>query len=179
MEERDLLYEAAVYYKENFENKRFHLRAGKSGVLLEFDIFFSSDHFKHLIGLHKLKDIPQTKSTSSILYRRVLNRELTLSNIKFSLYYYFIEDRLNFFEELKSVLFSKHLMIKSLKGEFNKILADFMLTKKDDRYGYAHLFLREAEKEFAVPVTFFTRENNTYLRNNPNKWTVLSIEEIK
>ena len=176
--EEDSLYEAALYYKENLENKRFHLQAGKSGVLLEFDILFTDDHFKHLLGLHKLTDIAQVRASSSILYQRILNKEITQLEIKASLSYSFIEDRLKYFQELKAVLFSKNLMIKSLHGQFNTIVANFMLTKKDDSYGYAHLFLKEEEEGFTIPVTFFTREDNMYLRNNPNKWTVLSIEEI-
>ena len=179
MEEKDLLYEAALYYKQNFENKRFHLRAAKKGVLLEFDILFTDNHFKHLLGLHKLTDIAQVKPTSAILYQRILNKELSHSDIEFSLNYLLIEDRLKYFKELKSVLYSKQLMIKSLHGEFNTILADFMLTQQNTNYGYTHLFLKEEDKGFTIPVTFFTRKDNTYLRNNPNKWTVLSIEEIE
>ncbi len=178
MEERDLLYEAALYYKQNFENKRFHLRAGKSGVLLEFDILFTNAHFKHLLGLHKLKDIAQVKTMSAILYQRILNKELSYADISFSLEFYSIKDRLTYFKELKSVLFSKRLMIKSLHGEFNTIRANYMLTQQDAPYGYAHLFLKEEGEGFTIPVTFFTRKDNTYLRNNPNKWKVLSIEEI-
>ena len=179
MEEKDWLYEAAFYYKENLENKRFHLKAGKSGILLEFDILFTNDHFKHLLGLHKLTDIAQVRVPSSILYQRILNKEISQSEMKASLSYFFIEDRLKYFKELKAVLFSKNLMIKSLHGEFNTIIADFMLTRKENSYGYAHLFLKEQEKGFTIPVTFFTREDNAYLKNNPNKWTVLSLEEIE
>lgn len=69
-------------------------------------------------------------------------------------------------------------MMKSLHGEFNFIKADFMLTNKNDDYGYAHLFLKEKATSITVPVTFIIHHDNSYLRNNPNKWTVLSVEEI-
>ena len=169
----------ALFYKTYFEGRKFHLRAGKRGVLLEFDILFSAERFKHMIGLHKINDIAQVKYSSSKLYHQILNKELTISNISISKNYYSIKNRLIFFEELENILNSKELMIKSLHGKFNTIEADYLLSYKDNKYGYSHLFLKRINQEICVPVTFFIHNNNDYLRNNPDKWKVLSIEEIE
>ncbi|MBQ7913393.1 MAG: hypothetical protein IJ308_06620 [Clostridia bacterium] len=176
--EEDLLYKDALFYKTNFEGKKFHLKAGRKCVLLEFDILFSSDHFKHMIGLHKLKDISQLRYSSSKIYRQILNKELAFTDISFSIYYYLIENRIMFFEELKNILASKELMVKSLHGNFNTIEADYMLSYKNEEYGYVHLFLKQKNEGTVEPITFIIHDNNDYLKNNPNKWTVLSIEEI-
>lgn len=175
------LYDAALFYKENLLNRQFHLIAGKKGNIIELDIVFSAREFKHLTGLHKLTDLPEIKSSSSaVLFRQVLNGELTFETILRSEFLYLCEPRLDNFKDVKSALYDKELMIKSMKGEFNSIRADFMLTHKDESYGYAHLFLKKGEREeITVPVTFIVNSDNRYLQNNPNRWTVLSVEEVK
>lgn len=174
------LYDAAQFYKENLLNRQFHLRAGKKGNIIEFDIIFSAREFKHLAGLHKLTDLPEVQARSSaVLLQQILNKQITFENIARSEFIHQCEPRLDNFKETKAALCGKELMIKSLHGEFNSIRADFMLTHKDDKFGYAHLFLKETEKDaITVPVTFIINSNNRYLQNNPNRWTVLSVEEV-
>lgn len=174
----DKLYEIAKFYEENLDNRRFLLKAGKKGKILELNILFTSEQFKHLVGLHKLEDIPETKFGSRRIYRNILNGDLKYETIKSSKYYEQIEKRLEYFFGLKTTLFSNELMIKSLKGDFYKIIADFMLTKKDSKYGNAHLFLKNTEESIVLPVTYIIQEDNRYLENMPNKWKVLSVEEI-
>ncbi len=177
----DKLSSAAHFYNENLLSTKFHLTAARKGNIIEFDIIFSAKEFKHLAGLQKLTDLPDIQTNSSeVVFRQILNNEVTWNTISKSKYVYRCEPRLDQFQEIKSALFSKELMVKSLHGEFNTIRADFMLTHKNDDFGYAHLFLKESDKKgITVPVTFIINSDNKYIRNNPNKWTVLSIEEIK
>ena len=173
----DKLYEAAKFYKENLEGKKYLLRAVKKNNKLELHIAFGAENFKHLLGLHKLEDLRISKLSSNNGYMEILNGRTTFQDIKRSKYFNQISDRLENFSEIKTILSSKELMVKSLHGEFNFIKADFMLTQKNDKYGYAHLFLKGTD--FTMPVTFIIHHDNSYLRNNPNKWTVLFVEEIK
>lgn len=177
----DKLYDAAQFYKENLLNKQFHLIAAKKGKTIEFDIVFSSVAFKHLAGLHKLTDLPEIQGVSgAVLYRQILDKEVTHASIARSELLQVCEPRLDNFKDIKSALNGEELMIKSLHGEFNSIRADFMLTHQDNGYGYAHLFLKESDREaITVPVTFIINSDNKYLQNNPNKWAVLSVEEVK
>lgn len=173
----DKLYDAAKFYRDNLAGRKFHLKAGKNQKEIEFDIVFGVENFKHLLGLNKLTDIQIGRVGSEAGYIQILNGQTTINDIKKSNFYKLIEPRIENFSLLKSVLYSKELMIKSLHGTFNLIRADFMLTEKNDKFGYAHLFLKGSE--VTVPVTYIINPDNYYLRNNPNKWTVLLIEEIK
>lgn len=175
----DKLLRAAEFYRDNLAGRKYHLIAGKSGKKIEFDIAFNEDNFKHLLGLHKLIDIRISRLSSENGYREILNGRTSLADIEKSKYYEQVEERLDNFNEIKSTLNSKELLIKSLHGEFNFIRADFMLTNRNEEYGYAHLFLKEKGNSITVPVTFIIHPDNSYLRNNPDKWTVLSIEEVK
>jgi hypothetical protein len=177
----DKLLRAAEFYKENLAGRKFHLTAGKSGKKIEFDIVFNADNFKHLAGLHKLTDIPLMQRGGEIIYRQILSGQTTLEDIKKSNFFDDIEVRLDNFSELKDTLIAKKLMLKSSHGRFNSISADFMLTKQNNEYGYAHLFLGKdkGKEDYTFPVTFIIQPDNLYLINNPEKWTVLSIEEVK
>ncbi|MEG9430194.1 MAG: PBECR4 domain-containing protein [Christensenellaceae bacterium] len=175
----DKLYEIAKFYKENLENRTFCLKAGKSGVVREWNIQFTAEHFHHLAGLKKLTDIPKVQEKRNVVYSRILNKKITIGDIRKSQYYSEMEMRLLNFQEIADVLFSKELMIRSLHGNFNKIQADFMLTKtQTDKGEFFHLFFKERQDGISSPVTFVIHPNNSYIRNNPNKWTVLSIDEI-
>ena len=175
------LYDAAQFYKANLLNRKFHLKAGRKGNTIEFDIIFPANGFKHLAGLHKLTDLPEVQASSgAVLFQQIINKEITFETIYKSKFIGDCEVRLNNFKEIRTALYGKELMLKSLHGEFNSIRADFMLTHKDESYGYAHLFLKESENfDITVPVTFIINPDNKYLQNNPNRWTVLSVDEIK
>lgn len=173
----DKLYEAAKFYQDNLVGRRFRLTAAKKGNLITFDIDFDIANFKHLLGLNKLRDLQIGNVSSETGYLQILNEEVTLENIENSEFYHLMKSRLDNFQEIKATLNSKELMVKSLYGEFNTIRADFMLTERNEAYGYAHLFL--IGTDITSPVTFIIHPNNSYLRNNPNKWNVLSIEEVK
>lgn len=175
----DKLLTAAQFYNSELNGRNFHLKAGKKGNIIEFDIKFTSEHFHHLAGLHKLKDLTQVQGNKTYIFKKVLNGKITVDDIQKSDFFSDIENRLNNFCEIKEALYGKELMIKSLRGEFNSIQADFMLTKTDKNYGYAHLFLINKNEAITVPVTFIVHPNNDYLKNNPEKWTVLSVEEVK
>ena len=173
----DKLFEAAKFYQDNLDGRKFHLKAVKKNKELEFDIVFNARNFKHLLGINKLIDLQISNTKSEIGYIQILNKEITFADIEKSKFFHLMKPRLENFKEIKYALYSKELMVKSLHGEFNSIRADFMLTNKNEEYGYAHLFLKGENITF--PVTFIIHTDNTYLRNNPNKWTVLSVEEIK
>ena len=73
----DKLFEAATFYKDYLLNRQFYIKAGKKGQILEFNIIFSAKEFKHLAGLHKLKDLPEVqKNKSEILLRQVLKKRI-------------------------------------------------------------------------------------------------------
>ena len=178
--EEDLLYKAAKFYQDNLDGKDFCLAVGKKGNLATFVISFRPEHFKHLLGLDKLKDITFLQARSSMVYNAILKRKISYFDIIKSPRFSEMENRLKNFPDLKNALYSKELMVRSLHRKFNTIEADFMMTKTDlSKYGYAHLFFKTDKEGISIPITYIIHPNNAYLQNNPNKWTVLSIEEIQ
>lgn len=176
----DKLLSAALFYQQNFENRDFYLLAAKKRKEIEFYIRFNAMHFHHLAGLHKLTDVTQLQENVTLVYRNILNGKITYNDIKNSKYLSQMETRLDHFEELRAAFFSKELMIRSLGQGFNTINAEFILTKtQENREWYAHLFFKKNKNDIYVPVTFIIHPDNSFLLNNPNKWTVLSIEERK
>lgn len=174
----DKLYEIAEFYKKELDRRKFHLVAGKKGKIIEFDIRFGVEHFKHLFGLHKLIDIPSMRDNSRSIYQGILRGNIVYGDIQKSKHFDTIVERLNNFRVLKGILNTKELLIRALYGTFNKIIADFMLTDKDSENKFIHLFLKEVEPGYTTPVTFIVNSNNKYLQNNPNRWTILSINEV-
>ena len=89
----------------------------------KFEFFFDPRKFKHMIGLHKLKDLklPQNNVT---LFNRVLKGVIPLSYIKNSGYYSKIEDRIRFFPEINNLLFLNSAY------EFNKSIIVCSLNTK-------------------------------------------------
>lgn len=173
----DKLIEAARYYRDYLDGQKFYLRAGKKNTVIEFFIAFEAQHFYHLAGLHKLNDLAFLRRNGRIIYRQILDEKTGERDINVSKFYSSIEKRLENFSDIQSVLFSKELMIRSLHGAFNSIRADFMLTARKP-YGYEHIFFKTDIDNVAQPVTYIIHPNNDYLKNNPNKWTVLSIERL-
>ena len=177
----DKLKSAAQFYNDNFLNRKFRLKAGKNKQEIEFDIVFAASNFKHLIGLNKLTDLPIiSESSSAVNFRQILNNELTYDYITQSKYFSEVEQRIEHFADLYKALNGKDLLLKSQHGNFNTIIADFMLTNKNDNYGYAHLFMRNDDRKgYTVPITYIINPDNAYLRTHAERWTVLSVEEVQ
>ena len=182
-EAQDTLYEIAEFYKKNFENRKFHLTAGNAKrELLEFDVHFTADQFKHLTGLHKLTDIKPLQRASYRVYNDILNRQITMQDIKKSKYLTNeTTKRIEYFKVLNQILQAKKSMIRSVEGLFFTIQADYMITKPDVDGQYAHLFLKKniGNQDLTFPVTFIIEPSTRYLGKIKERWTVLSVEELE
>ena len=174
----DKLYESAKYYAENLEGKKFHLTAGKRGRLLELDILFKAEHYKHLVGLHKLKDTPIAGRNSELVYKQILEGKTTYADISRSEFLNEMEDRLDVFNRIRDTLFTPTTLRQSSRGEFKTIKADFLLSKSDENAGNLHLFLKGDKEGLTIPVTFFARQDTSYLTTDSASWKVLSVEEV-
>lgn len=173
----DKLYLSAKYYKDFLLDKDFHIQAGnRKKELLEFDVIFRTEHFNHLIGFNKLKDIQEANMFGYNVLDNVLNGKLTFDYISNSEYLSLMENRLDNFMLLRETIFTDKIMLgKTKPNSFNTIKADFLLTKDCD-FGLVNLFLKEGNPGLAIPVTFFTTDHLRYL--DTTKWTILSVTEI-
>lgn len=175
---KDILYKAAEFYKQELQDRVFHLRAGRKGTTIEFNIIFKDTNFYHLAGLHKLIDIPELRYASNIVYNAILAKRIKYEDIERSDFIDKIKYRLIFLTNLKEIMQAKNLILQSKKRKFFDIEADFALTEGNLDNGYCHLFLKQTGEEVTVPVSYVYQHDSLYIRNNPNKWTVLSIKEI-
>ena len=172
----DLLYQAVSFYEDNLAGRRFEIIAGKNNKRSVHVISFEIECFYHLLGLHKLKDIPLIQRPARKVYHEILQGKITYHDIAHSEHLQEMEDRLIYHQELLNILNIRSLYYKSLHGEFKGVKADCFLCKEiipQSLFGF--LF----SKINAVPVTFFTRsERDSYIRNSI-KWTVISVRELE
>ena len=171
----DKLKECALAYN-NLLNKEYYIKAGKKGKLIEVRIFFDKEHFYHLSGLHKLRDIWQVKINTAKLYDDILNEKLTYNEISSSAFFDEMSDRLEYLPYLEQILDSEETMIKYNQSQTKSgIEAKYIIYSRIDGL-YVHFFIdlnEERQKYFGR--TFFTREDSLYLQDRPYK----ILEKIK
>ena len=97
----DKLQESARFYADNLEGRKFKLIAGKKGTLLELNIYFGAEHYKHLVGLHKLTDIEMSSQNAETLYQEILTGKTTIQDIKKSKKFKKVEDRISCFNRFR------------------------------------------------------------------------------
>ena len=175
----DKFQEAAQYYKENLENKEFLIKAGKKQNTIEMVLKFDANNFKHLLGLHKLKDLPIHNNTSVYIYKQALDGDLTYEQISKSDYFKDIEPRFKYFSYIKEIVLTSKILQKSRKGMFYSIKADILITKNIDLC-FINIFGKKLNKDdVVVPVSFFPSDTPHYYAGESNRWTILSVEEIQ
>lgn len=178
MSNTDYLYEAAVFYKENLANKRFRIHIRKKDIERSIELLFLPEHFRHLIGLHKLTDLPFLSRPPKHIYHEILSKKLTYSDIGKSEHIGLIADRLLHYREMSDILHADSLFFKSMRGYFKGIVADCVLTKSVSTENlFSFLFLKQNNNVY-FPCSFFTRnEQKEYTKDGTN-WTIVSIVEI-
>ena len=143
--------------------------------------------FPHLIGLHKLVDIPiirqfndksnQTVSAKFLISK--IKKEIILTDdvIKNSTYFSKIEDRYNRFnkENILSLSYTDVIL------DFNPALigsdlkAKYVLFEEKEHGGYNHLCVAEANVDKKYLESFFYEPSDLYLRNQKR----IKIKKVK
>lgn len=178
MDQTDYLYEAALFYRENLSNKRFKIFIIRKNKERSIELLFLPQHFYHLIGLHKLTDLPFLKRPTTNIYREILARKLTYFDIVKSKHITEIADRLQYHQEMLNVLHADSLFFKSLHGFFKGIMSDCVLTKSVKNESiFSFLFIRQSENVH-FPCSFFTRNEQKEYTKDATHWKIISITEI-
>ena len=174
----DLLREAATFYRDNLSNKRFELIIGRKGQNKRLELLFLPCHFYHLIGLHKLADIPRLRRSPDNIFREILSGRISYNDIEKSVFIDQITNRMVYHKDLFNILNAESLFFKSLHGKFKGIYADCVLTKStEDSLGYSFLFLAKQDSVH-FPCSFFTRDEMREYTKEGTKWNIISIKEI-
>ncbi len=127
---------------------------------ITFKISFSAGNFYHLLGLHKLTDLPQLIidkkiNTATKIYSKILDGDISCKTIESSAHYSKIADRITYFEKILEVLDSKKC----------KIIIDFDATKiKDCKLTETKyiLYVQLADKTYFLLTLGEARENKIY-----------------
>lgn len=173
--EKTLLNKAFDFYNSFLCNKTFKITFGnKNGNLQSILVIFLKKDFKHLFGLHYLKDLGLDKISAKSIYHMIKTNQLTQSNIEKSSFYNCAEERLLNYEFILKILNYGKIVLEDGNG-FIGIKAKYLMYDFSNGLFY-HLFYQEAGKAFS-PCSFFPRNNPDYILNH-KKYTVISCKEI-
>lgn len=162
----------------------------EDGTVISFQ--FMDAQFHHLIGLHKLTDIPQLQKekgrrSTSLIYKNlkdtpknVIDYERIISN---SAFYSLIKDRVAYFNLIPDLLSNCKVVVDF---DYRKIVdfetelkgTDYILYKRLSDGKILHLTLRIAENNMIVPETFFMYDGKVYLENQ-DLLEVVSFQKIE
>lgn len=104
----DLLQAAAISYN-NLLHKKFHIKAGAKGNLIEFDFIFKPINFFHLAGLHYLDDMKllgmhTSHQSKELAFKKSLRGELTLEYLEKSAHFAKINERVEWLHRIDAVV---------------------------------------------------------------------------
>lgn len=194
-----VLEDAAYGYKKLI-NKRIVNTYGKKGKKINITILFKDEHFPHLIGLDKLRDIENAiykNRTKAEVHNAILEKELTDEIIEKSdlLHksssdnnddYYTVNERIKFFSKVVEIIFERnHILYSFFEVKAHSMIkADYLLKytiekKKIDDPTYLYLFIKKDEyiKDVYMPISFFPSDNKQYVSGMP-MYTLLESKLI-
>lgn len=174
----DYLFDAAVFYRDHLLNKRFLITISRKKEQRSLEILFLPEQFYHLIGLHKLTDLPFLSRRSDNIFREILAGKITYQDICKSVHIMEMHDRLIYYKEMLNVLQADSLFFKSMRGRFKGIFSDCVLTRSvNDTAIYSFLFLKQNQDVY-FPCSFFTRNEQREYTKEGTRWEIISVIEI-
>ena len=170
-------YKSIVNYKVRYEFE--------NGKVMEF--VPKKNNFPHLIGLHKLVDIPiirqfNDKNNHSVGAKFLISKIkqekiLTEETVKNSVYFPDIEDRYNKFskDNILSLSYTDMIVDFDPTQMNSRLKARYVLYEEKDPGTYNHLSIAETEKNEKYLESFFYEPSDLYLRNQ----TKIKIKTVK
>ncbi|MBQ7955765.1 MAG: hypothetical protein IJ282_08435 [Lachnospiraceae bacterium] len=152
----------------------------------EIDFKLKQADFPHLIGLHKLKDIPvirqfNDKNNSTVSARYILSRIkkeelLTESVIRNSIYFSDIEERYMRFckDNILSLSYSDAIIDFDASKIGSSLQSNYILFEKKD-IGYNHLCIAEDSFSRKYAESFFYNPTNLYIHNQ----NIVKVKKVK
>lgn len=146
-----------------------------NGDVIDFKL--KQTDFPHLIGLHKLVDIPligqfndvsnATISAKFLISKIKKESQLTESIIKNSVYFPNIEKRYNNFskENLLTLTYTDAIVDFNPSLIGSKLRGDYILFENHKSQGYNYLSVAKDSKEKRYAESFFYNSADLYIRN--------------
>lgn len=160
-------YKSIVNYKVRYEFE--------NGKVMEF--VPKQNNFPHLIGLHKLVDIPiirqfndknnQSVGAKFLISKIKQEKILTEETVKKSVYFPDIEDRYNKFskDNILSLSYTDMIVDFDPSQMNSRLKARYVLYEEKDPGTYNHLSIAETAKNEKYLESFFYEPSDLYLRN--------------
>ena len=170
-------YKSIVNYRMEYEFE--------NGDIVDFK--FKQTDFPHLLGLHKLIDIPVirqfndrnnvTVSAKFIISRIKKEEQLTENIIKNSIFFPDIQQRYEKFSKENILTLSYTDVIVDFDATLIKsnLRANYILYEQKDNYGYNHLCIAEDVKGKKYAESFFYNPADIYIRNQ----NTLKVRNVK
>lgn len=136
---------------EKLINTEYIMTISKKGKTTTLKIIFSADDFKHLAGLHKLKDLNISSNNSGSIFKKCLRGEITEVNLRKSQYFEGIRDRIENLKNLEQYIDCKPIPFKwdNKRCLFKcEIIADYLLKENTKAIDTVYIFLKEKKSLF-------------------------------
>ncbi|HVI39820.1 MAG TPA: PBECR4 domain-containing protein [Anaerovoracaceae bacterium] len=164
----------------------------ENGMSVQF--YFKKENFPHLIGLHKLIDIPVIQRfndpNNKMVNSRYVNKKITKGNLTYSVisnssHYPKIQDRYTLFdsERIKQISYTDIIIDfdKSLLPGTKLIKTKFLLYEQTNGQ-YSHLSLGIDNNNSSIyPETFFIDNSSDYIKGQNTvkvkKVTIINIKD--
>lgn len=157
----------------------------ENGIIIEFKL--RQLDFPHLIGLHKLKDIPIIRQFNDSS-NKIVNSKYILSQIKKedkltydiisnSKYFPLIKDRYDSFskEQLLNLSYTDVIVDFDATVINSKLNAQYILFEQTKNQGYNHLCIATTPQKTNYTESFFYEPTDLYIKNQ----NTLKIEGVK
>jgi len=147
-------------------------------------VYFAPQHFHHLIGLQKLKDINEVRKSqlnnTIRIFKNIMAQKITIDNLKGSKYFHDIESRLKHFKQINTIVEFERIIIDFDSSLINTVItADYILFKKSNDNMFLNLFLTSdaANNGFQIPRTFLP-DPTDYYTYKQKELKILSITKV-
>ena len=168
-------------------NIQYKIILGRKGKLTEFIITFDKKDFHHLVGLHKLTDLPYLKKDRGVIFDQVMDEKITIEMICKSPFFerniemkkYGISKRIDFFKYIEAILDSNNLIFKYNKGNTNgsNIDAEYLFENKDYE-NILYIFIDKCtNSQHRFCRSFFPKDEKDYSKNQ-TRMTLVYKEKI-
>lgn len=164
----DILKEAALAYK-NLLKKEYVIVVGKNNKSRSYVLQFTSDEFKHICGLHKLKDnLDIYRSSSSALLNKIIKDKITIEDINKSKKYPEIEERIKNIAHIQEYLDNFDVIYdwEQKNSRFSIIDANLMIPiKSAELNGYeSYIFFKNSERNGTLELSDYIVEPHQFSR---------------
>lgn len=151
----------AEYYA-NFLNKEYTIIAGRRGKKLSFTCSFQREHFHHLLGLHKLIDMPQIcKPKNKYMFFKDVQKGKFVELDK-SYYYHELESRQICLMRIEKLLQQDVIIRFDKRKAFSTIHAQLLFFEHYNDT-YLHLFFNCGQRGLYTPCSLFVNKTTKYI----------------